>query len=155
MAVFHTWGQCRNPKCTGSLRANSKSVYCNACTLRDIRYGHPQARRITQKSLQRPLAAIARLRKRNQAADCAAMEHNWRLLVDRCREIANSRDADLRHRRRAAWTIVQIADAVPAKEVVDLVAASYLIEAQNPYYFPSDRAFWVLPPPRASQGGQG
>jgi hypothetical protein len=48
-----------------------------------------------------------------------------------CRDIANSRDADLRYRRQAANIIVQIAESLEAARVVDTIAACFILEGQD------------------------
>ena len=103
MAVFHRYaGPCRNPKCNRTVRSNGFTVYCWSCTALDIRYGDPRQRRITQKALTKPLAAVARIRKRNPNADWHLMAENWNILVRRCQEISASKDADSLYRRKAA-----------------------------------------------------
>jgi hypothetical protein len=143
MAVFHRYaGPCRNPKCNRTVRSNGFTVYCWSCTALDIRYGDPRQRRITQKALTKPLAAVARIRKRNPNADWHLMAENWNILVRRCQEISASKDADSLYRRKAAHVIVQIAESLSADEVVDVIAACYIIENRDPQFFASDRAFW-------------
>ena len=53
--------------------------------------GDPRQRRITQKALTKPLAAVARIRKRNPNADWHAMAENWNILVRRCKRSARAR----------------------------------------------------------------
>ena len=143
MAVFHRdAAPCRNPKCNRTVRSNGFTVYCWSCHALDVRYGHPTQRRITQKALTKPLAAVARLRKRNPNADWHMMAENWNILVRRCQEIAHSNDADVKYRRQAANVIVQLAESLSADEVVNVIAVCYIIEDQNPYFFSTDRAFW-------------
>ena len=133
MAVFHRYaGPCRNPKCNRTVRSNGFTVYCWSCTALDIRYGDPRQRRITQKALTKPLAAVARIRKRNPNADWHLMAENWNILVRRCQEISASKDADSLYRRKAAHVIVQIAESLSPDEVVNVIAACYIIEDQNP-----------------------
>ena len=92
MAVFHRYaGPCRNPKCNRTVRSNGFTVYCCSCTALDIRYGDPRQRRITQKALTKPLAAVARIRKRNPNADWQLMAENWNVLVRRCQRSARAR----------------------------------------------------------------
>jgi hypothetical protein len=135
-------GMCRAPRCSRTVRSNAYSPFCSSCTALDIRYGDPRQRRITQKALTKPLAAVARIRKRNPNADWHLMAENWNILVRRCQEISASKDADSLYRRKAAHVIVQIAESLSADEVVNVIAACYIIEDQNPYFFATDRAFW-------------
>jgi hypothetical protein len=69
------------------------------------------------------------------------MAENWNTLVRKCQDIANSRDADIRYRRQAANVVVQIAESLSADEVVDWIAACYIVEGTDPQRFVSDRAF--------------
>lgn len=145
MARFSTWGSCRNPSCNHSLRANSKSVYCNRCTLRVIRYADPDQQRIMFSELKKPLQIVARLRKQRQDVPWHLFAENWLMLANQCRGIANSRSADLKFRRRAAWTIEQIADSVSPDRVVDLIVACFVLEADDRHNgrrrFRTDQAF--------------
>ena len=79
MAVFHRYaGPCRNPKCNRTVRSNGFTVYCWSCTAIDIRYGDPRQRRITQKALTKPLAAVAHIPARPcfSAAGCPSRVRN-------------------------------------------------------------------------------
>lgn len=128
---FNTYGTCRASGCNKSLRVNGGAVYCHAHASIDIRYGDPRQRRISQRELHHPLRAVARLRRRNPNADWHLMEENWHALVRQCRDISNSREADLRYRRQAANIIVQIADSLEAARVVDVIAACFILEGQD------------------------
>jgi hypothetical protein len=128
---FNTYGTCRASGCNKSLRVNGGAVYCYAHASIDIRYGDPRQRRISQRELHHPLRAVARLRRRNPNADWHLMEENWHALVRQCRDISNSREADLRYRRQAANIIVQIADTLEAARVVDVIAACFILEGQD------------------------
>lgn len=142
MAHRYMAGLCRAPGCNRPVRSNAYSPYCSSCTALDLRYGAHNQRRITQLEMKRPRRAVARLRRRNPHADWHLMAANWDALVRRCEEIANSRDADIRYRKQAAHVIVQIAESLSADEVVDTIAACYIVEGQNPQRFVSDRGFW-------------
>ena len=132
MAVFHRYAApCRNPKCNRTVRSNGFTVYCWSCHALDVRYGAPTQRRITQKALHKSLTAVARVRKRNPNAEWRLMEENWNILVRRCQEISASKDADVKYRRQAANVIVQIAESLSADEVVNVIAACYIIEDQT------------------------
>jgi hypothetical protein len=142
MAHRYQGGLCRAPGCNRTVRSNAYSPYCSSCTALDIRYGDSRQRRLTQREMYKPLAAVARLRRRNPHAQWHLMAENWNTLVRKCQDIANSRDADIRYRRQAANVVVQIAESLPAGEVVDWIAACYIVEGTNPQRFVSDRAFW-------------
>lgn len=115
---FNQWGQCRAPNCTANLRRNSHEIYCNAHNLNDIRWGSPTQRRISQRELHNPLAKVRRLRKDRPDVEWGLMSANWEALVENCKSISNSRDADLRHRRRAAWVMCQVAEGITPDEAV-------------------------------------
>jgi hypothetical protein len=142
---FNTHGTCRAPGCNKSLRINGGSIYCYSHASIDIRYGDPRQRRISQRELHKPLAAVARLRKRNPQADWHLMAENWHQLVRRCQDIANSRTADLKYRRQAANVVVQIAENLEAARVVDVIAACFILEGQDEHNghrrFVTDLAF--------------
>ena len=144
---FNQWGQCRAPNCTANLRRNSHEIYCNAHNLNDIRWGSPTQRRISQRELHNPLAKVRRLRKDRPDVEWGLMSANWEALVENCKSISNSRDADLRHRRRAAWVMCQVAEGITPDEAVDIVAACYLLEQHDRHghhrRFETDTAFKV------------
>jgi hypothetical protein len=109
----------------------------------DVRWGHPNQRRISQRELHKPLAKVRRLRRLKADADWASMADNWRALVDRCKEIANTRDASTRFRRQAATTLCEIAEDLSPEDAVDIIAACAIIEAENPKRFASDLGYKV------------
>jgi hypothetical protein len=147
MARIYGGGLCRAPGCNKSVRANAFHVhpYCYSCAAIDIRYGDPRQKRITRRELHRPLRAVARLRKRNAHADWHLMAENWNQLVRKCQDIANSKDADILYRRKAANLIVQIAGSIPADRAVDVIAACYILEGEDQHNghrrFVTDLAF--------------
>jgi hypothetical protein len=145
MALFSTWGACRVPNCNHRLRANSRAVFCNAHELRDIRYASPVQVPIKWQEMDRALTAVARLRRLRKDVDWHLMAENWRMLVVHANEIRRSKDADLRHRRRAAEMIGQIGEAISADCAVDIIAAAFVLEAHDQHNghrrFVSDAAF--------------
>jgi predicted transcriptional regulator len=109
------------------------------------RHGHHDQQPVRVADLKGHVQAIERRRRKNPESEAwGRMEARWAAVVDVCRaglaEVARGRP-HVRHERIAWQEVVKVADAVPARDVVNAGLAMYLLAEAEPRRFRSDDAF--------------
>ena len=140
-----SWTPCRVAGCTGTVgKTKTWNAYCGKHAIQARRLGDPQQTMILPRELDPYLRVVARIRERNTGTEWSAVYARWRAAVAVARDyLAQVRTgkAHVGYRRQAAEIIASIADTVEDARVVDLVLATYLMEAFHRGRFKSDAAF--------------
>jgi hypothetical protein len=121
------------------------SAMCVAHTKTNARHGDHDQRTLT-KGMLKPFKARVEERwiKRNSNLKWDAVERRWEIVVEQARGIIAAFEAgrpDVGWRRDAARAVIQLADDVPAHEIVLTVCAVYLHARANPRFYVTDRGF--------------
>jgi hypothetical protein len=135
---------CRTPGCTRPV-ASTYAVHCDRHKHHARRHGHPEQTAVTVHELKPYRARVrARAQKNADNPTWSILAERWNELVLAARETERERLSGKpyhRHEMEAAHEIIKLAQAVEGQEIIETVAAMYLMQEDRPYRFKSDDAF--------------
>ena len=135
---------CRVPGCNAAV----SSQYSTLCPIHKSnlrRHGHASQRGVTAAELRPHLASVrARIKKNRESPAWTQLERRWLTVVEHARGVVAeyyAGKAGYAYERKAANEVLKIAEAVPPRDVLEVVLAMFVFEARDPKRFVSDRGF--------------
>jgi hypothetical protein len=135
---------CRAPGCSGE--AGRYGRFCATHKARSRRHGEPEQRGVTVAELAPYLRRIrGRIARNADSPVWAICDARWEMVVENAEATLrqfNGGASGFRCERLAAQQVVKVAAEVAPRDVVTTTAALYLLQADHPHRFLSDKAFW-------------
>lgn len=132
---------CASSGC-GSLAAGF-SNHCTRHRKNITRHGHADQKAVTVHELAPYVRLVSnRMRANPTSPAWEILEARWRAIVDRSRSLVAAYQAgrvSIRHTRVAAQQFLVLSDAVPPSLVIKTALAMFILAAERPHRFKSDK----------------